>query len=588
MAGSQKHTRPGERRIERFMAPNSPSIAVIGLPHVPVALRAAGYSVLADGATDAVTVATAVRATSAEGGTYIAIIAGSDPSLRAWVSVQVASGRPVLVLESDQLVFGAPVPGTRTCELPATVDEVMATFGAPARGGDIGNAIIEADGSVTLPSSELEPAAADEVSLAPEPLVDPFATPAFGPADPDLAVVTESESNQDEFLEEALPAPTPLPVPTFVADTDDADNKPAAPTSIYRTTEDFSSSSRGDDHQTDSGSPMENTPPPPTPPTDITPPIVDRRWPPEEASVARTVVRPPSPIIVTFAGKGGVGKSTMAIALGQRAVQVGGLGRVVVVDMNRGQGDLRKYLRVARSGLPSIYDAAISGDIRRAIVTPTVINTKRDPSLPGLNIGVILAPSDTQADPTVVTSEIYGAAIDLARSVSDLVIVDTQIVEASDTSGLIDEIVIPLLRNGAWGLAISDSSMPGVDNLIHRLNHFADNGVPNTRMLCALNRASPESGLNSEQMQKVIAQYGSWMGSVPNDPAVANTFETGRIPGAPGAPEAPQLTALLDNVLGQVTGLPGFAYTPTIPSISQAPKKSGIFSRRPKTPKASR
>jgi hypothetical protein len=270
----------------------------------------------------------------------------------------------------------------------------------------------------------------------------------------------------------------------------------------------------------------------------------------------------------------------MAIALGQRAVQIGGLSRVVVVDMNRGQGDLRKYLRVARSGLPSIYDAAISGDIRQSIVTPTVINSKRDPSLPGLNIGVVLAPSDTQADPTVVTSEVYAAAIDLARSVSDLVIVDTQIVEASDTSGLIDEIVIPLLRNGGWGLAISDSSMPGVDNLIHRLNHFAAAGIPTTRMLCALNRASPDSGLNSDQMQKVVSQFGSWVGSVPNDPAVANTFETGRIPGSAGAPEAPYLTALLDNVLGRVTNRPEFAQTrvaaPPIPMV----KKSGIFRRR--------
>ena len=128
------------------MASHSPTIAVIGLPHIPVALRAAGYSVLAEGATDAMTVAAAVRRASAEGITYIAIIAGSDPSLRAWVSVQVASGRPVLILESEQLPFGAPVPGTRTCHLPATLDEVMATFGAPPKGGDIGNTIVEAVG----------------------------------------------------------------------------------------------------------------------------------------------------------------------------------------------------------------------------------------------------------------------------------------------------------------------------------------------------------------------------------------------------------------------------------------------------------
>ena len=51
-------------------------------------------------------------------------------------------------------------------------------------------------------------------------------------------------------------------------------------------------------------------------------------------------------VLFVFSGKGGVGKTSVALGLAERAGQHL---RVVLVDANRGQGDIRTYLRLGRS-----------------------------------------------------------------------------------------------------------------------------------------------------------------------------------------------------------------------------------------------
>ena len=133
-----------------------PSIAVIGAHAIVDPLRAAGYSVLAAGATDTPSVAAAAKAEAAAGRPFVVLVGlpswdgGIDPATRAWLSVQVGAGRRVLGMVSDQAATTVEgIAGTRTLALPATVDELMANYGAPPVGGTVGTAVVGLDGSVT-------------------------------------------------------------------------------------------------------------------------------------------------------------------------------------------------------------------------------------------------------------------------------------------------------------------------------------------------------------------------------------------------------------------------------------------------------
>ena len=99
-------------------------------------------------------------------------------------------------------------------------------------------------------------------------------------------------------------------------------------------------------------------------------------------------------VLFVFSGKGGVGKTSVALALAERA---GSHLRVVLVDANRGQGDIRTYLRLGRSTLPTIWAAAATGDPARAIVPPEKLFAARHRQLQELHFAVVMAP---QGDPT--------------------------------------------------------------------------------------------------------------------------------------------------------------------------------------------
>jgi intein/homing endonuclease len=245
-----------------------------------------------------------------------------------------------------------------------------------------------------------------------------------------------------------------------------------------------------------------------------------------------------------------VHNSTAALALAQQAAAAGL--KAVVVDANRGQGDLRKYLRVGQAYLPSVVDAAVSGDPERAITSPERLAATRPSGLPALAFGVVLAPTDAQADPALVTPDVYRSVVRAVRGAADLVVVDTQIVEAADTSGMVERFLVPELLAGAWGLGLSDTSV-GVDNLLRRLYMLSARGVGPERLMVALNRVEAQSGLNQEAMVRLMQPYATWMGAVGMDPAVATAFESGAIPASP------ELAALLDRVLARVTGLSAFA-----------------------------
>ncbi|EQD62687.1 hypothetical protein B1B_07144, partial [mine drainage metagenome] len=162
---------------------------------------------------------------------------------------------------------------------------------------------------------------------------------------------------------------------------------------------------------------------------------------------------------------------------------------------------------------------------------------------------------------SVVTSRVYARAVEYARTRADLVFIDTQIIESFDTSGLINDVIVPLLLDGAWGLGLSDSSTPGVQNLMWVLNNFVERGVSTSRLMVALNKVAPDSLIDADAMAKYVERYATWMGVATTDPLVERTLNLGEIPGSSGVGETPEFTALLDRVLHHITGLSAFSPT---------------------------
>jgi len=283
-----------------------------------------------------------------------------------------------------------------------------------------------------------------------------------------------------------------------------------------------------------------------------------------------------APMIISLAAKGGVGKTSSATFLAQRAAEVGGL-KVVLIDMNRGQGDIRKFLRLIGAPLPSMYDAAVRRDPRVAIITPDRLTAARHVRLDNLGFALAMAPPETMLDTDQVNAGVYRDVIEEARTVADLVIVDTQIVEAVDTSGLIDDVVIPALAKDAWALAISDVSMASVDNLKSRLTAFAEAGVPPDRVMFTVNRMSPGAVFNPEALADVFRHattrvpLAHYVGAVAHDQAIADGMNIGGI-----EHNLPSIAPMLDTVLFRVTGLE--AFDPARHALRKKERR-GLFSR---------
>jgi hypothetical protein len=267
-----------------------------------------------------------------------------------------------------------------------------------------------------------------------------------------------------------------------------------------------------------------------------------------------------APVVISFAGKGGVGKTATAITIAERAAQtIDGL-RSIVFDMSLAQGDVRTYLRLNGVPLPSIYDAAVSrtdDTFDDIIINPKRLAAHRSNKSP-LHLGIILAPERDQADPYIVDASVCLRAVEVARSRADLVVIDTQIIEAFDSSGLIDSVVLPLLLDGAWGLGISDSSTAAAGNLLNVFESFVSRGVPSNRLMALFNRVSPDVALDMDAASEYVGDLATWMGAVIEDPAIKRVMNRGEIPGSDGVEATVEYTDAIDRILFRVTGLTAF------------------------------
>ncbi|MCU6481286.1 AAA family ATPase [Arthrobacter sp. A2-55] len=273
-------------------------------------------------------------------------------------------------------------------------------------------------------------------------------------------------------------------------------------------------------------------------------------------------------LAIVHAGKGGVGKSTTSIQLARFAAAAGL--RVILIDGNSGQGDLRTIMRLNRTNLPTIFDAGI-GSLRSAVLTPDVINQNREDNLGHVNFAFVAAPPDDINDTSVVTNDLYLDMISYCRRNADLVVLDTQIIENVDRTGVVGRIIVPALVHDAWGIGVTDLSNTGLNNLNDRLQKFALEGVPVDRMMTMINMVEPSQMDFAVQTSDYFAGLGTFLGAVERDPEIKSDMNAGRF-----NLSNPDIETVLRKALLRITGNEAFRADEPQRGRGQKP---GFFSR---------
>ena len=604
------------------------AVAVLGLPHLARTLSEAGLRVVAGDTFRAGAAAANAQLKVAPIPLILAdvAVAGTLP----WVE-KVARLYPTVMVgvdlaASETRIGGNTAQATRA-PAPVSVDELLASVGLVPLGT---GAVLTADGQVTAstplplphPASvptddwgidEFESAAPvpprpaavapmaprPRAAIAPSPVV-PVAMPArpagdfWGPGAAAPRHTAPAPVIAPQYVAPAVDAPAPAQAPysfttaapavsPYEAAPVDPPGPQPAPAQYFAPVEELASAAAP--YSFDPPAPIEHVEPAPVsnqPRAFLAPvaatqvvPLAPRAAVVEqvgvETSYSPTLGRRLAHVVFTGAGKGGVGKTTIALALAQRAAVTGTL-KVVLIDGNRGQGDLRTYLSLNKAGLPTVFDAITSGDPATAIVTPDRLNANRPGGAEALAFALVQAPPHGLADPTVITAGLYHDVITAARSISDLVVIDTQIVEGAER-GMFDELIIPMLAAHGHFLGIADLSRPGVDNLVTHLKEFIAQGVPVARLMTMLNRVPVTTEFDLQRTSDALSQYGQFLASIAADADVHAAMAYGT-----SIQDNPALAPVLDAVLLRVTANPVFAQQEA--EARRAPKKRGGFFRR--------
>lgn len=544
------------------------TIAVLGMPGLTTALQRGGHTVV--GGPDMRAASPHIRkAIDEDSGVPIIADDTRSPGKTSWLQRMAGVATVVIVrTAASDAGTGIVVENIPVVPTPIAVDDLLDIVGVARVGGAVGAATLAPDGSTDLDAPAFEDPEDDMWAItppapSPAPVTDPWdddpippppapapATPptpppvAPAPAPATLPPVAPVPAPPPPVAPVPSPPPTPSPPPPPPLPPTPGPPGPVTPPPYPGTPAPSVAPS----------TPVQPvTPPPvvaPPPPGPGTPPPASE----PAAAPTTTAHRDLAPIIVNCSGKGGVGKTTMSLLLAQRAAVHGDM-KVIVVDGNRGQGDVRPYLRLPTGdhGLPTITAARGNTDVLVAINSPAAVNAARNEHLEHIGFGLVLAPVGADTSPEITSTDLYRRVIQRARQIADLVIVDTQIIEASDTSGLIDGLIVPLLADGGWAVATSDMSSASVENIIDRTAMFHTAGVPRDRIMLLFNRVVAASSFDQTSLDRLFEDKAVSIGTVGADAALAQGMNVGRLDH-----DHPAIRTVLDTALLRVTGNPMF------------------------------
>lgn len=220
--------------------------------------------------------------------------------------------------------------------------------------------------------------------------------------------------------------------------------------------------------------------------------------------------------VVVLSTKGGVGKSSTSLQLAHEA-GLAGL-KVILIDANSGQGDLMVMLGLERSGLPTIQDASLHNDPNVAFIEPEQINYYREHDADEVTFGFVAAPLSSTNRRGDVDNLFYERVIEEARKRGDLVIIDTQILENDDKTGVVEDLWAPIIKSETgWAIAVAECSTVNVNSLQVRLQHLTQGlNIPASKFMTLFNR------VDMEDMGDVVAGhanafrgYGEVLGGIP-------------------------------------------------------------------------
>ena len=194
----------------------------------------------------------------------------------------------------------------------------------------------------------------------------------------------------------------------------------------------------------------------------------------------------PSKLVVVFAPKGGVGKTTLAFNL---AVAASGLGlRTALIDGSIQFGDLRGLLRAPRDA-PSMLDLP-TDRISDADLAEVVWKG------PG-NIDILLAPPRIEMAEMVLVRDLE-KTISLMRRLYDLVMVDTGV-------GL-DELTLALLDQADTILEVVTYDATTIRNTIAMAETFQKIGYPPSKVRYLVNRADAAAGIDPNDLRTALGR----------------------------------------------------------------------------------
>ncbi|MGP5048056.1 ParA family protein [Glutamicibacter ardleyensis] len=220
--------------------------------------------------------------------------------------------------------------------------------------------------------------------------------------------------------------------------------------------------------------------------------------------------------VIILASKGGVGKSSSSIQMAHEAGKAGM--RVILIDANSGQPDLMVMLGLERSNLPTIQDAALSNDVGVCFLSPDQINHFRSHDADQVTFGFVAAPLSKTNRRGDVSNYFYAQVIEEARRRADLVIVDTQILENDDKTGIVEEVFVPVLQTGnGWAIGVTECSAVSVNSLEQRFRDLTGpGGIAASKFMTLFNK------VDVEDMEEVVSGraeafrgFGEVLGAIP-------------------------------------------------------------------------